>query len=51
MTNWQGLEEKFCKAEQDCFRARSLSEFYIIIFLNKLKYLQKMKKSKLTVYG
>ena len=66
----QGLQEKFCKAEQDCFwgpgnslrllsklriwgsgynvnvgddqqpEFRSISEFYIIIFLNKLKIVE-----------
>jgi hypothetical protein len=56
----QGLQEKFCKEEQDCFgpgdrlrllsklkisKFRSLSEFYIIIFLNKLKIVENIAKN------
>jgi len=56
----RGLQEKFCKAEQDCLGARgqaetslsddqqpefrSLRDFYIIIFLNKLKIVENTKK-------
>ena len=42
----QDLEEKICKAKQDCFGTRSLSEFCIIIFLNKLKLVENTKKTK-----
>ena len=40
----QGLQENICKVKQDCFGTRSLSEFYIIIFLNKLKLVENTKK-------
>ena len=42
----QGLQEKICKAKQDCFGTRSLSEFYIIFFFNKLKLVENTKKTK-----
>ena len=60
----QGLQEKFCKARQDCLRARghavtslsddqqpefrSLRDFYIIIFLNKLKIVENIEVKKST---
>jgi hypothetical protein len=40
----QDLQEKICKVKQDCFGTRSLSEFCIIIFLNKLKLVENTKK-------
>ena len=42
----QGLQENICKVKQDCVGTRSLSEFYIIIFLNKLKLVENTKKTK-----
>jgi hypothetical protein len=42
----QGLQENICKVKQDCFGTRSLSELYIIIFLNKLKLVENTKKTK-----
>jgi hypothetical protein len=44
----QGLQENICKVKQDCFGTRSLSEFYIIIFLNKLKLVENTKKKQST---
>ena len=40
----QDLQQKICKPKQDCFGTRNLSEFYIIIFLNKLKLVENTKK-------
>jgi hypothetical protein len=42
----RGLQEKFCRVEQDCFGPEVFSECYIIIFLNKLKIVENTKISK-----
>ena len=42
----QGLQENICKVKQDSFGTRSLSEFYIIFILNKLKLVENTKKTK-----